>query len=124
MPVYEFECRDCGPFTELRSLDRSSLPANCPACGEVSPKVFSIINLRAMRPENRTAHDRNERSAHAPHVCGSGCSHTHSQPKSRAKNCNMSKTDWALLAATIARAFRPRCTAFPPCEIAEAKSSA
>ena len=77
MPVYEFECRDCGSFTELRSLDRSSLPANCPSCGEVSPKVFSVINLRAMRPENRTAH--------APHVCGSGGSHTHGRPKSRAK---------------------------------------
>lgn len=85
MPVYEFECRDCGPFTELRRLDRSSLPANCPACGELSPKVFSVINLRAMRPENRTAHERNERSAHAPHVCGSGCSHGHAKPKPRAK---------------------------------------
>lgn len=85
MPVYEFECRDCGPFTELRSLDRSSLPANCPGCGELAPKVFSVINLRAMRPENRRAHELNERSAHAPHVCGSGCSHGHAKPKSRVK---------------------------------------
>jgi putative FmdB family regulatory protein len=84
MPVYEFECRDCGPFTELRSLDRSSLPSKCPHCGKVSPKVFSVIHLRAMRPENRSAHERNERSAHAPHFCGAGCSHIHAKPKSRA----------------------------------------
>lgn len=83
MPVYEFECRDCGPFTELRSLDRSSLPSNCPHCGKESPKVFSVINLRAMQPSNRIAHERNERSAHAPHVCGSGCSHGHKTTKPR-----------------------------------------
>ena len=84
MPVYEFECAVCGPFTELRRLDRSILPANCPHCGKVSPKIFSVIHLRALRPENRVAHERNERSAHAPHVCGSGCSHGHAKPKSRA----------------------------------------
>jgi len=85
MPVYEYNCDECGSFTKLRSLDQSSAPANCPECGESSPKIFSAVNLRSMRPENRVAWERNERSANAPHVCGSGCSHSHTKPKPRTK---------------------------------------
>lgn len=84
MPLYEFECEDCGPFAKLRNLDQSSLPAACPECGASSARVFSVINLRSTGPINRIAHERNERSAHAPHVCGSGCSHTHAKSKPRA----------------------------------------
>jgi putative FmdB family regulatory protein len=83
MPVYEYHCEECGPFTKLRGLDQSSQPANCPECGVSSPKIFSVIHLRAMRPENRIAWERNERSAHAPHVCRSGCSHDRVKPKNR-----------------------------------------
>jgi putative FmdB family regulatory protein len=85
MPVYEYNCDECGPFTKLRGLDQSSAPANCPECGVSSPKIFSVINLRAMRPENRIAWERNERSANAPHVCGSGCSHGRIKAAARAE---------------------------------------
>jgi putative FmdB family regulatory protein len=77
MPVYEYHCEECGPFTRLRGLDQCSEPFRCPECGCLAPKVFSTVQLRSMRPENRVAWERNERSAHAPHVCGSGCSHSH-----------------------------------------------
>ena len=83
MPVYEYDCEKCGPFTKLRSFDQSGEPANCPECGRASPKIFSVIHLRSMRPENRTAWERNERSTHAPHVCGAGCSHGHAKPKAK-----------------------------------------
>ncbi len=75
MPLYDFECRACGPFTQLRSMAESGAPCACPACGASAAKVFPIVHLREMRPENRTAWERNERSAHAPHVCSAGCSH-------------------------------------------------
>ena len=81
MPVYEYNCEECGPFTRLRGLDQSSHPANCPECGASSPKIFPVIHLRSMRPENRTAWERNERSAHSPHICGAGCSHERAKPK-------------------------------------------
>lgn len=81
MPVYEYNCEECGPFTKMRGLDMSSAPANCPECGASSPKIFSMINLRTMGSENRIAWERNERSAHAPHVCGAGCSHGHARPR-------------------------------------------
>ena len=92
MPLYEFVCQNCGPFTALRNLALSSQPAACPTCGTLSPKVFPLIHLRAMRPESRIAHERNERSMHAPHVCGSGCSPTHAKPKSRAKKSSEKPT--------------------------------
>jgi putative FmdB family regulatory protein len=85
MPVYEFECAECGAFTQFRNLNDSNRPAECPECLEPSPRVFSVIHLRSMRAPNRIAHERNERSAHAPHVCGTGCSHTHARPNARAK---------------------------------------
>ena len=75
MPIYEYHCEECGSFAQLRRIDQSSQPAKCPECGTLASKIFPIIHLRSMRSENRTAWERNERSAHAPHVCSSGCSH-------------------------------------------------
>jgi putative FmdB family regulatory protein len=75
MPLYEFNCRDCGTFTKVRSVAECSRPAECPVCGGLAQKIFSIVNLRSMSSGNRRAWERNEQSAHAPHVCGSGCSH-------------------------------------------------
>ena len=49
MPLYEFECAECGPFTKLRSLNQSSAPAECPECGATAPRVFSVIKLNANR---------------------------------------------------------------------------
>jgi putative FmdB family regulatory protein len=83
MPVYEYECQKCGPFTAFRNLAESSLPAPCSSCGALSPKIFSLINMRSLRPAIRLAHERNERSVHAPHVCGSGCSHRHAASKTK-----------------------------------------
>lgn len=83
MPIYEYDCEECGPFTKMRNFDHSSEPANCPECGASSPRIFSIINLRSMHPENRTAWEHNERSAHAPHVCGAGCSHAKPKPPAK-----------------------------------------
>ena len=83
MPVYEYNCEECGPFTKLRGLDQSNATVNCPECGAASPKIFPVINLRAMRPENRVAWERNERSTHAPHVCGANCVHGSDKPQNR-----------------------------------------
>ena len=75
MPVYEYDCGSCGSFSRFRTLAECGSPAECPECGQLAPKVFPMVNLRAMRPANRKAWERNERSAHAPHVCGAGCGH-------------------------------------------------
>lgn len=40
--IYEYECPNCGKIFELqRSADESSLPADCPDCGEESTRIIS-----------------------------------------------------------------------------------
>jgi putative FmdB family regulatory protein len=66
MPVYEYLCDDCGPFTDMRPMSECDDPQDCPRCEMSSPKAIAI----------------NERSAHAPktldqykasHGPGCGC---------------------------------------------------
>jgi putative FmdB family regulatory protein len=81
MPIYEYECDDCGIFTALRSMSQSSLPANCEFCGCESPRILSVPRLAVLGKSQREAHERNEKSAHEPRVarrssCGCSGSHT------------------------------------------------
>jgi putative FmdB family regulatory protein len=40
MPIYEYQCLDCGhTFEKLQSLQES--PASCPACGKEARRVMS-----------------------------------------------------------------------------------
>jgi putative FmdB family regulatory protein len=80
MPIYEYECDDCGVFTALRSMSQSSLPANCEFCGCESPRILSVPRLAVLGKSQREAHERNEKSAHEPRVArrsGCGCSGSH-----------------------------------------------
>ncbi len=78
MPLYEYECTDHGVFDEIRPFAKSSDPAPCPTCGAESARVISVPRFRSLDGNTRTAMERNEKSAHQPHVCTSGCSHGHS----------------------------------------------
>jgi putative FmdB family regulatory protein len=68
MPIYDYNCTDCGPFRKMRSMAESDAPMACPACGRISRKVITAPFLADMAPHNRIASQRNERSAHAPRV--------------------------------------------------------
>jgi len=67
MPVYDYECRSCGPFTDVRPMSECDAASRCPACGFQAPRAFlTPPNLATMSGERRRAHATNERSAHAP----------------------------------------------------------
>ena len=71
MPVYEYMCAECGPFTDMRPMAESDLPRNCETCGEESPRVIlTAPNFSCMPVSQRTAHAANERSRHAPNTLG------------------------------------------------------
>lgn len=54
MPLYEYECARCGPFTELRSMSESGRGAKCPDCAGRAGRILSIPALRRPgRPSNR-----------------------------------------------------------------------
>ena len=78
MPLYDYSCEECGPFTELRSMSRSSEPMPCPTCGKAAGRTLTAPFIADMDPKNRVAHQRNEKSAHEPKVVsGKPQGHTH-----------------------------------------------
>ena len=83
MPVYDYECGRCGPFTVMRPMAECDLPSDCPDCGAEAPRAFLTAPFfAAMSSSRRAAFAANERSAHAPqqlsrmdrrHGAGCGC---------------------------------------------------
>lgn len=67
MPVYDYLCDACGPFSEMRPMADYDLPRECPACGKQSPRAFlTAPYFAAMAADRRLAYATNERSASAP----------------------------------------------------------
>ena len=67
MPTYDYDCAACGGFDALRSLAQRNEPAACTACGAASPRVLAHApHLACVSPEQRRAHDTNERARHEP----------------------------------------------------------
>ncbi len=46
MPLYEYECAGCGPFSAFRAMAEYAAPAACPKCGIEAPRAF--FSLPAM----------------------------------------------------------------------------
>ena len=40
MPVYDYFCGRCGPFTEMRPMAEADLPHKCPTCRKKAPRAF------------------------------------------------------------------------------------
>ncbi len=83
MPVYEYLCEECGPFTEIRPMAEFQSPCECPECAAQAPRVLlTAPNFACMPANERKARSINEASAHAPktldqykasHAPGCGC---------------------------------------------------
>jgi putative FmdB family regulatory protein len=112
MPVYEYLCNDCGPFTRTRAMAEYDLPSDCPQCGARAPRVLlTAPQCLDMSPQSRRAHAANERNANAPaarsslkaahkaaHGAGCGCcatSNSKLRHKSAAKSFP-SRRPWML----------------------------
>ncbi|MGH2343013.1 FmdB family zinc ribbon protein [Segnochrobactraceae bacterium EtOH-i3] len=67
MPIYDYECDRCGPFSEMRPMAQSAEPCACPECGTASARAFfTMPALATMDAGRRTAHATNERASHEP----------------------------------------------------------
>ena len=83
MPVYDYLCNDCGPFTDMRPMAECDEPKDCPQCSGESPRaILTAPNFFCMPSDKRKAHATNERSSNAPktvdqykasHGPGCGC---------------------------------------------------
>ncbi len=95
MPFYEYECVEHGAFDQVRPMSQSGEPAPCPVCQAASDRVITAPQVLSMSPIARDAAYRNEKSRHAPHVCGTGCSHSQKRPSqaaARAAATNIERT--------------------------------
>ena len=68
MPLYDYACDRCGPFSDWRPMREAADPADCPGCGGTAPRMVSAPFVARMNPHDRVAHQRNEKSAHEPGV--------------------------------------------------------
>lgn len=82
MPTYAHACEQHGEFEDIRPISQSAEKAACPSCGLLCGRIVTVPHFRSMDRGTRIAHERNEQSRHAPHVCHSGCSHQHTKKKS------------------------------------------
>src|SRR5262249_4767229 len=71
MPVYEYLCNDCGPFTDMRPMAECDDPQDCPRCESEAPRVIlTAPAFFCMPSDKRRAIATNERSANAPKTLG------------------------------------------------------
>jgi putative FmdB family regulatory protein len=40
MPVYDYLCDRCGPFTEMKPMAEADLRQKCPTCRRKAPRAF------------------------------------------------------------------------------------
>ena len=79
MPVYDYDCAQCGPFTATRPMADSAAPLDCPDCGVAAPRAFfTAPAVAGMDAGRRSAMASNERSAgdqsmSKSHAAGCGC---------------------------------------------------
>lgn len=45
MPTYDYECPDCGPFSENRPMAEFEMPQPCPDCGSAAPRLLTAPML-------------------------------------------------------------------------------
>lgn len=71
MPLYEYDCTDCGPFTEMRPMAESGLPCPCPDCGDPSPRAYFTAPMMAcVGTDARFAMETNETAQNKPMSVG------------------------------------------------------
>lgn len=70
MPLYDYQCRTCGNFRELRRMMEAGAPQPCPACGALAERLLSAPFLGGGEP-NRGDQGRVPWRA----TCGHGCTH-------------------------------------------------
>lgn len=80
MPLYDYDCVDCGPFRAWATMAHAQAPCRCPSCGQDGGRQLAAPHLATMNGKLRKAMDRAERSTAEPrlvkrkHLAGCGCS--------------------------------------------------
>ena len=79
MPVYDYLCAACGPFSAVRPMAEYLQPQPCVQCGEAAPRaLLTAPAMSGLDSVRRRSGAVNERSANAPmrakrHPASCGC---------------------------------------------------
>jgi putative FmdB family regulatory protein len=68
VPIYEFLCRECGPFEQRHSFGEAGSSMRCPSCSEEARRIYSIPATRKMSTALSNAMNRVEKSTHEPEL--------------------------------------------------------
>jgi putative FmdB family regulatory protein len=77
MPIYDYRCAECGPFTAMRPMARYREPCDCPVCD--APAARTLLGAPALASGDtgrRTSIEREGRgdpAARTAHPAGCGC---------------------------------------------------
>ena len=71
MPVYEYECAACGPFSATRRLAEYKQPQPCPDCGAPAPRAMHTAPACA----GMSSRERGSREPASSSVAAGGHSH-------------------------------------------------
>jgi putative FmdB family regulatory protein len=55
MPTYEYECPDCGPFSDVRPMAEFDRPQPCPDCGAMAPRLLACTAISGGAAEPASA---------------------------------------------------------------------
>ncbi|MGP4806311.1 FmdB family zinc ribbon protein [Agrobacterium cavarae] len=78
MPMYEYSCSACGPFTAIRPLAAFREPCACPACDAAATRDLlsapALVSMeRARRGPASNGCEESSYPAKAAHPAGCGC---------------------------------------------------
>jgi putative FmdB family regulatory protein len=77
MPIYDYLCGECGPFSESKPMSAFKDPCDCPVCGQSSERaILQAPFIAGMDSTKRKSISVNERSANEPRSSashGSSC---------------------------------------------------
>ncbi len=62
MPVYEYLCDDCGPFTQMRPMSECDEPHDCPQCSVEAPRVILTAPAFRLHARGATQSPRHQRA--------------------------------------------------------------
>ncbi|MCA8884876.1 MAG: zinc ribbon domain-containing protein [Rhodobacteraceae bacterium] len=73
MPVYEYDCPQCGTFVAFAPMAAFADPCDCPDCATSAPRALHTApGIAQMSSTRRTAFATNERAADSPKRSGGG----------------------------------------------------
>lgn len=76
MPLYDYDCGDCGPFRAFRPMSESARAQPCPRCGSPAPRQLAAPMLSGAEGPGWLGRPAGTRGGWRA-ACGFGCNHLH-----------------------------------------------